>query len=172
MSELHTHIDLLARGITPTPASTDSWPTEAATSNRRVIEFIELMDKNGIKPLSFSLPPFIPSYATIKNPLHESLTPTPRKFSGWRIISPGESSTPNWALLRNKRVYCVAPSNNPTSTALGSSQIIIPFANPAFRHILESHETESLAGHMHGLDILAHAAMTLIEACEEAPVFA
>ena len=157
----------------PAPARLSVDVEEANASCRRAAEFMEFMRARGIKPIPFRRPP-AKDTATHGHWIHAyHRQPSEEVAKGWPIIvaNPADK-TPGirWALLETGRTYRLQSSvtSSPKEGGLevpilSEATVVSPYAHPSVRRITgtETLPAEVLA--IHGLDILAQAAIELVD---------
>ncbi len=167
MSELRERIDQLElRGIDALPApGRIPLLAEAEASDHRAAEFINLMREYDITAIEFSQTPQEGNRRHIF-PVGMLSQTQSQNVKGWPILV---APSIRWALLESGHTYRLplvpsdASSALAVSPVLSRNTVVRPYAHPDVRRFPGAEEWQHIAPRIHGLDILARAAIHLLK---------
>ena len=176
MQELLARIEQFRRAdAPPAPARLPVDIEEANASCRRASEFMQFMQDQHIHPISFRRPthetnPATHGYMSRPNSYKQSYEVIAK---GWPIILPvaADAIAPGirWALLETGRTYRLplvasdAAAEELEAPVLSESTVLHPYAHPSVRRFPGAEEWQEVAPPIHGLDVLALAAIRLVD---------
>ena len=175
MQELIARIEQLRHADAPPAPACLPLGMEANASCRRADEFLAYMQKHHIHPVAFRRPAHKadPTVAHRYN-ISPSKQLQDMLVRGWPIIVPDQED-PNapgvrWAQLETGRTYrlplVVANSrleDEAEPPLLSENTVVHPYAHPDIRRFPGAEEWQQIAPPIHGLDVLALAAIRLVD---------